>query len=114
MDPDHGQPTAATNTTTQSSEDAELPGPASHQSSGNQNHSDELSRGLASEKSDLQPPSEGISSDNVQLPQIFQSDIPDLSLPFGTPTWRDGYNVVRSSFEVSAASHLISSHTALG
>lgn len=103
MDPYYDQPAAATSTTTQSTDDVTLLSPPTHRSASVQHPSDELSRGLTpSKKSDFKRPSSVLTSSTMQLPRIFQSTVPDLSLPFETQTRRNGYNIVGSSFEVES------------
>jgi hypothetical protein len=103
MDPYYDQPAAATSTATQSTDDVTPLSPPIHRSASIRCPSNELSRGLtSSKKSDFKRPSSVLTSSIIQLPHIFQSNVPDLSLPFETQTRHDGYNIVGSSFEVES------------
>jgi Protein of unknown function (DUF3176) len=102
MDPYYDQPAAATSTATQSTDDVTLLSPPTHRSASVRHPSDELSRSLTSKKSDFKRPSSVLTSSTMQLPRIFQSTVPNLSLPFETQTRHDGYNIVGSSFEVES------------
>jgi hypothetical protein len=100
MDP-LDQPVATRSATTQSTDDATILGSARPHFAGVQNHDDELSReSHSSEKSNLRSPSEVSFLDTVHQAQMFQTDTPDLSLPFGTPKLQDGYDIVGSSLQV--------------